>query len=68
LIAPCDICVLPFATQIKNAMALPPATDLAFELKLIFCVQGVMAPPRSHMRRSIGEPARACSLGAQRPT
>jgi hypothetical protein len=25
-------------------MALSPATDLAFELKLIFCVQGVISP------------------------
>jgi RNA-directed DNA polymerase len=44
LIAPCDIYVLPFATQIKNAIALSPAADLAFELKLIFCVQGVISP------------------------
>src|SRR6185295_10567668 len=44
LIASYDIYVLPFATQVKHTMMPSPAKNLAFELEVIFCVQGVISP------------------------
>src|SRR4029434_10848734 len=44
LIASCDIYVLPFTTQVKHTMMPAPAENLAFEVEVIFCVQGVASP------------------------
>src|SRR4029453_5220725 len=44
-IASYDIYVLPFTTQVKHTMMPAPARNLAFELEVIFCVQGVATAP-----------------------
>src|SRR5215469_9464106 len=44
LIAPCDISVLPFASQVKNRTG-PPPLDRTLKSEVTFCVQGVTTPP-----------------------
>src|SRR5437660_241088 len=43
-IAPCDIIVLPFATQIKHKSG-TPIHDGPLKAEVTFCVQGVIGPP-----------------------
>src|ERR1700730_19136368 len=43
-IAPCDIIVLPFATQIKHKCG-TPIHDGPLKAEVTFCVQGVLTPP-----------------------
>jgi RNA-directed DNA polymerase len=42
------ICVLPFTAQVKQRQC-PPPTNLAFKLKVTFCVRGVLSPLLSNI-------------------
>src|ERR1700730_5845508 len=50
-IAPCDIIVLPFATQIKHKSG-TPIHDGPLKAEVTFCVQGVLVPRRGAASRS----------------
>src|SRR6266850_1401830 len=47
-IAPCDIIVLPFATQIKHKSR-TPIHDGPLKAEVTFCVQGVLSPLLSNL-------------------
>src|SRR5271165_3449241 len=42
-IAPCDVYILPFTTQVNHRSA-PPVPNLTLKPEVTFCVQGVLSP------------------------